>query len=124
MDLTTKEPAMSDLVTDLHSEMINSVAPNYSINYEAEALASFEATGDDLMEALETRATDFIAETTGADVREDLGGREDAGESVHGGGADYAHKKTARNGRFCSVRVAIYISRLGAAWWWSCTLSL
>ena len=26
------------------------------------------------MEALETRATDFIAETTGADVREDLGG--------------------------------------------------
>ena len=65
---------MSDLVTDLHSEMINNVAPNYSINYEAEALASFEATGDDLMEALETRATDFIAETTGADVREDLGG--------------------------------------------------
>jgi len=60
---------MSDLVTDLHSEMINSVAPNYSINYEAEALA-----GDDLMEMLETRATDFIAETTGADVREDLGG--------------------------------------------------
>ena len=60
---------MSDLVTDLHCEMINSVAPNYSINYEAEALA-----GDDLMEMLETRATDFIAETTGADVREDLGG--------------------------------------------------
>ena len=43
---------MSDLVTDLHSEMINSVAPNYSINYEAEALASYNATGDDLMEAL------------------------------------------------------------------------
>ena len=60
---------MSDIVTDLHCEMINSVAPNYSINYEAEALA-----GDDLMEMLETRATDFIAETTGADVREDLGG--------------------------------------------------
>jgi len=39
---------MSDLVTDLHSEMINSVAPNYSINYEAEALASFDASGDDL----------------------------------------------------------------------------
>jgi hypothetical protein len=62
------------MLTDLHDEMINSVAPNYSINYEAEALASFEATGDDLMEALETRAEDFIAETTGADVREDLGG--------------------------------------------------
>ena len=60
---------MSDIVTDLHCEMINSVAPNYSINYEAEALA-----GDDLMEMIETRATDFIAETTGADVREDLGG--------------------------------------------------
>jgi hypothetical protein len=74
MDLTTKEPTMSDLVTDLHDEMINSVAPNYSINYEAEALTSYNATGDDLMEALETRATDFIAETTGADVREDLGG--------------------------------------------------
>jgi hypothetical protein len=42
MDLTTKEPEMSDLVTDLHSEMINSVAPNYSINYEAEALASLK----------------------------------------------------------------------------------
>ena len=65
---------MSDLVTDLHDDMINSVAPNYSINYEAEALASFEASGDDLMEMLETRAMDFIAETTGADVREDLGG--------------------------------------------------
>ena len=65
---------MSDLVTDLHSEMINSVAPNYSIDYEAEALASFDADGDDLMEILETRATDFIAETNGADVREDLGG--------------------------------------------------
>lgn len=60
---------MSDLVTNLHCEMINSVASNYSIDYEAEALA-----GDDLMEMLETRATDFIAETTGADVREDLGG--------------------------------------------------
>jgi hypothetical protein len=62
------------MFTDLHSEMVNSVAPNYSINYEAEALASYNATGDDLMELLETRATDFIAETTGADVREDLGG--------------------------------------------------
>jgi len=62
------------MLTDLHDEMINSVAPNYSIDYEAEALASFNATGDDLMEVLETRATDFIAEATGADVREDLGG--------------------------------------------------
>jgi hypothetical protein len=62
------------MFTDLHSEMVNSVAPNYSINYEAEALASYNATGDDLMKLLETRATDFIAETTGADVREDLGG--------------------------------------------------
>jgi len=65
---------MNILFTDLHDDMINSVAPNYSIDYEAEARASFEATGDDLMEMLETRAEDFIAETTGADVREDLGG--------------------------------------------------
>jgi hypothetical protein len=71
MDLNNKG---AEMLTDLHSEMINSVAPNYSINYEAEALASYNATGDDLMEALETRAEDFIAESTGADVREDLGG--------------------------------------------------
>ena len=65
---------MSDLVTDLHSEMINSVAPNYNINYEAEALDSYNVTGDDLMEALEARAESVIATATSYTESDDLGG--------------------------------------------------
>jgi len=51
-------------LTDAQGEQINAVAPNYSINYSDE-----DYTG-----TLETRADDFIAETTGADVKEDIGG--------------------------------------------------
>jgi hypothetical protein len=51
-------------LTDVQSAQINAVAPNYSINYSAELYD----------EALDTRADDYIAETTGADVKEDIGG--------------------------------------------------
>jgi hypothetical protein len=56
-------------LTDAQSKAINTA--NYTHNYEAEALASFEATGDDLMEELEER---FETSFTDYDLREDLGG--------------------------------------------------
>ena len=56
-------------LTLAESAQINSA--KYTHDWEAEALASFVATGDDLMELLETR---FDAEFTDWDVREDLGG--------------------------------------------------
>ena len=59
-------------LSDAQSAQINSA--DYTINYEAEALASFEESGDDLMEVLEERADAFIAEATGFTAREDLGG--------------------------------------------------
>ena len=61
------------MLTDAHSNLINSTVV-YTIDYEAEALESFEATGDDLMEALEDRADLVILESTAYDTREDLGG--------------------------------------------------
>jgi len=51
------------------SAQINSA--EYTHDWEAEALASFDSTGDDLMEELEAR---FEAEFTDYDLREDLGG--------------------------------------------------
>jgi len=51
------------------SAQINSA--EYTHDWEAEALASFESTGNDLMEELEAR---FEAEFTDYDLREDLGG--------------------------------------------------
>lgn len=51
-------------LTDAQSTQINAVAPNYSINYSAELYD----------ESLDTRADDYIAEVTGADVKEDIGG--------------------------------------------------
>ncbi len=51
-------------LTDTQSAKINAVAPNYSINYSAEPYD----------EDYDTRADDYIAETTGADVKEDIGG--------------------------------------------------
>ena len=54
---------MFDLTTAQDAQ-INAVAPNYSIDYSDE----------DYSEALETRADDYIAEITGADVKEDIGG--------------------------------------------------
>ena len=59
-------------LTLAQSAQINSA--EYTINYEEEALASFETTGDDLMEALEARADAVILEETGYTAREDLGG--------------------------------------------------
>ena len=54
------------------SAQINSA--EYTINYEEEALASFESTGNDLMEELEARAEAVILEETQYTAREDLGG--------------------------------------------------
>lgn len=56
-------------LTNAQSTQINSA--EYTHDYEAEALASYEATGDDLMEELESR---FESELTNYDLREDLGG--------------------------------------------------
>lgn len=56
-------------LTEAQSNAINSA--NYTHDYEAEALASYNASGDDMMEELEER---FESEFTNYDVREDLGG--------------------------------------------------
>jgi len=61
------------MLTDADSNLINSTEI-YTLDYETEALASFEATGDDLMEELEDRADLVILESTAYDTREDLGG--------------------------------------------------
>ena len=61
------------MLTDAQSNAINATV-NYSINYEAEALASYESTGDDLMDELEERAESIITEATAYTAREDLGG--------------------------------------------------
>jgi hypothetical protein len=56
------------MLTTAQSNQINNATHTH--NYEAEALASFEATGDDLMEELQKRFEGSISyETT-----EDLGG--------------------------------------------------
>jgi len=59
-------------LTLAQSAQINSA--EYTINYEAEALASYEATGDDLMDQLEDRADCEILRETAFTRREDLGG--------------------------------------------------
>ena len=56
-------------LTNAQSAQINGA--EYTHNYEAEALASFEATGDDKMQELEQR---FESEFTDYTQREDLGG--------------------------------------------------
>ena len=61
------------MLTDAQSAQINSTV-NYTLNYETEALASFEATGEDLMEELEERAEAVITDATSYTLREDLGG--------------------------------------------------
>jgi replication-associated recombination protein RarA len=65
--LTAKRACTMFKLTQAQSDAINSVGPNYSINWENELTR-------DTMHQLETRADDYIAEATGADVREDLGG--------------------------------------------------
>jgi hypothetical protein len=61
------------MLTDAQSAQINATV-NYKFNYEAEALASYESTGEDLMEELEERAEAEILEETQYTAREDLGG--------------------------------------------------
>ena len=61
------------MLTDVQSEQINNTEV-YTLDYEAEALQSYNDTGEDLMDELEVRATNVILEQTGWDAREDLGG--------------------------------------------------
>lgn len=61
------------MLTDAQSAQINNTEV-YTLDYEAEALQSYEDTGDDLMDELEVRATNVILEQTNWDAREDLGG--------------------------------------------------
>jgi len=61
------------MLTDVQSAQINSTEV-YTLDYEAEALQSYEDTGEDLMDELEVRATNVILEQTAWDAREDLGG--------------------------------------------------
>jgi hypothetical protein len=61
------------MLTDVQSEQINNTEV-YTLDYEAEAMQSYEDTGEDLMDELEVRATNVILEQTAWDAREDLGG--------------------------------------------------
>jgi hypothetical protein len=61
------------MLTDVQSAQINNTKV-YTLDYEAEALQSYEDTGEDLMDDLEVRATNVILEQTAWDAREDLGG--------------------------------------------------
>ena len=61
------------MLTDAQSNQINNTEV-YTLDDEAEALQSYEDTGEDLMDELEVRATNVILEQTGWDAREDLGG--------------------------------------------------
>ena len=60
-------------LTNAQSAQINNTEV-YTLDYEAEALQSYDDTGDDLMDELEVRATNVILEQTNWDAREDLGG--------------------------------------------------
>jgi hypothetical protein len=61
------------MLTDAQSAQINNTKV-YTIDYSAEAMQSYNDTGDDLMDELEVRATNVILEQTAWDAREDLGG--------------------------------------------------
>ena len=61
------------MLTEAQSLQINSTEV-YTLDYEAEALRSYEAGEGDLMEELEERADAIIAEATAFTAREDLGG--------------------------------------------------
>ena len=61
------------MLTDAQSAQINATT-HYTLDYEAEALASYESTGDDLMDQLEDRADCEILRETAYTAREDLGG--------------------------------------------------
>ena len=61
------------MLTDVQSDQINNTEV-YTLDYETEALQSYNDTGNDLMDELEVRATNVILEQTAWDAREDLGG--------------------------------------------------
>ena len=61
------------MLTDAQSAQINNTEV-YTLDYEAEALQSYEDTGNDLMDELEVRANNIILEQTAWDAREDMGG--------------------------------------------------
>ena len=61
------------MLTDAQSAQVNNTEV-YTLDYEAEALQSYNDTGEDLMDELEVRGTNVILEQTGWDAREDLGG--------------------------------------------------
>jgi hypothetical protein len=61
------------MLTDAQSAQINNTKV-YTLDYEAEAMQSYNDTGEDLMDQLEVRATNVILEQTAWDAREDLGG--------------------------------------------------
>jgi hypothetical protein len=60
-------------LTNAQSAQINNTEV-YTLDYEAEALQSYDDTGNDLMDELEVRANNVILEQTNWDAREDLGG--------------------------------------------------
>lgn len=60
-------------LTNAQSAQINNTEV-YTLDYEAEAMQSYDDTGNDLMDELEVRATNVILEQTNWDAREDLGG--------------------------------------------------
>ena len=61
------------MLTDAQSAQINNTEV-YTLDYEEEALQSYEDTGNDLLDELEVRADGIIAAKTSYDLREDLGG--------------------------------------------------
>ena len=61
-------------LSDKQSRLINSIGPNYNINYEDEAMASYNAGTGDRMAELEQRAADEIAHQKPITARDDLGG--------------------------------------------------
>jgi hypothetical protein len=61
------------MLTSAQSNQINNTKV-YTLDYETEALQSYDATGDDLMDELEERAESVILAETAYSRREDLGG--------------------------------------------------
>ena len=61
------------MLTEAQSLQINSTEV-YTLDYETEALRSYEAGEGDLMEELEERAEGIILAETAYTAREDLGG--------------------------------------------------
>ena len=61
------------MLTDAQSNLINNTKV-YTLDYEAEAMQSYNAGEGDKMDQLEARADAIITELTYYDMRDDLGG--------------------------------------------------